>query len=199
MMDRFLNVLKAHAGAMDQAAGQPRFGLVTSFDPATYTARVSLQPEGVLSGWLPVLSAWIGGGWGMVCPPSPGDQVLVLAQEGHAEHGVIIGRAFSNPQSPPAAPAGELWLVHATGSFLKLHNDGSIAGSAKQWALNGPVSITGSVTISGSLTVGGNLQTDGNVLDAHGSLEQFRIDYDAHTHIDSQGGITQRPKPQVPD
>ncbi len=63
-MERFLNALKAQAGALDQFVGQPRFGIVTSVDPSSATARVQLQPEGVLTGWLPVLSAWVGAGWG---------------------------------------------------------------------------------------------------------------------------------------
>ena len=54
-MDRLLNAIKAHSGAQDAAAGQPRFGTVTSVDPAAATARVQLQPDGVLTGWLPVL------------------------------------------------------------------------------------------------------------------------------------------------
>lgn len=43
-MERFLNALKAQAGALDQAAAQPRFGLITSVDPDAATARVQLQP-----------------------------------------------------------------------------------------------------------------------------------------------------------
>ena len=94
-MERFLNAIKTHADALVQTQAQPRFGTITSVDPNTGTARLTLQPEGVLSGWLPVLSPWVGPGWGMICPPAPGDQVLVLAQEGAAEHGVIVGRIFS--------------------------------------------------------------------------------------------------------
>ena len=51
-MDRFLNAVKAHAGALDRGQGQPRFATVASVDPARYAARVSLQPEGVLTGWV---------------------------------------------------------------------------------------------------------------------------------------------------
>ena len=157
-MERLLNALKAHAGALDQSVGQPRFGIVTSVDPASATARVQLQPEGVLTGWLPVLSVWVGAGWGMACPPSPGDQVLVLPQEGDAEHGIIAGRAFSDAQRAPAAPVGELWLVHQTGSFLKLTNDGTIE-------------------------VQGDLHVNGDVYDRTGSLDRLRKHYDVHSHV----------------
>jgi phage baseplate assembly protein V len=151
-MQRLFNALKSQAAALDASVAQPRFGVVSSVDPSTYTARVLLQPEGVLSGWLPVLTSWAGNGWGVVCPPVPGQQVLVVAQEGDAEHGVIVGCAFSTQMRPPAAPAGELWLVHESGSFLKLLGDGSIAAQATQFALSGTVAVTGNLTVSGTIT-----------------------------------------------
>ena len=156
-MDRFINALKAHASTLDHAFGQPRFGTVSSVNPGAATARVMLQPEGVLTGWLPVLSPWVGAGWGAACPPSPGDQVFVLAQEGDAEHGVIVGRAFSDAQRTPAAPSGELWLVHRSGSFLKLQNDGTVQ-------------------------VNGDLHVAGDLYDRKGSLDRLRQHYDAHVH-----------------
>jgi phage baseplate assembly protein gpV len=164
-MDRFVNALKGEAGRLDQIQAQPRFGLVTSVDPVNATVRVMLQPESVLSGWLPVMSPWVGAGWGMSCPPAPGDQVLVLAQEGDAEHGIVVGRAFSSVASAPQAPSGELWLVHQSGSFLKLQNDGTVR-------------------------VSGDLHVAGDVYDSHGSLAMLRGHYDQHIHTDSRGGPT---------
>jgi len=176
-MDRFLNVLKAHASALDRAQGQPRFALVASVDPARYAARVTLQPEGVLTGWLPILAPWVGAGWGTVCPPNPGDQVLVVAQEGDADNGVIVGRSFSDQARAPQAPVGELWMVHASGSFLKLLNDGT-------------------VRVQGDLHVVGNILASGDVSDGAGALSRLRGHYDAHTHSDPQGGSSSQPSPQ---
>lgn len=176
-MDDFLNLIKAQSARMDQSIGQPRFAVVSSVDPATATARVLIQPEAVLSGWLPVLSPWIGAGWGLVCPPSPGDQVLVLWQEGDGEHGVIVGRAWSTDQVTPEAPVGELWLLHKSGSFLKLHNDGSIESAAATW------------------THTGDLKVSGNVYDHHGSLDALRGHYNVHTH-QAGGGTTSAPDPE---
>lgn len=164
-MEQLLNIIKQHAGAMDQGASQPRFATVTSVDPTTATAKVSLQPEGVLTGWLPILTPWIGSGWGLYCPPSPGDQVLVLAQEGEAEHGIIVGASFSNTQAPPATPVGEIWLVHKSGSFIKLQNDGTVQ-------------------------IKGDLHVTGDVYDQQGSLSRLRGHYDSHIHTDSRGGAT---------
>lgn len=167
-LERFLNSLKMQALSLDQTQGRPRFATVASVDSASATARVVLQPEGVLTGWLPVLSSWTGAGWGMVCLPSPGDQVFVIGQEGDAENGVIVGSAFSNKRLPPPAPAGEFWLVHATGSCLKLTNDGRIQ-------------------------ICGDLHVTGDVYDRHGPLSHLRSYYDGHTHIDSHGGRTNQP------
>jgi phage baseplate assembly protein gpV len=164
-MERFLNAIKIHADALVQAPAQPRFGTITSVDPTSGTARVTLQPECVLSGWLPILYPWVGAGWGMVCPPAPGDQVLVLTQEGHAEHGIIIGRIFSNQERPPGAPSGELWLVHSSGSYFKLQNDGTVQ-------------------------IGGDLHVNGDVYDKVGPMSRLRGHYDSHTHVDSRNGIT---------
>ena len=170
-MDQLLNAIKGHSGAQDASAGQPRFGKVTSVDPAQGTVRVQLQPEGVLTGWLPVLSPWVGPGWGFSCPPSPGDQVLVVPQEGDAENGVVIGRAWSDGVAIPNTPSGELWLTHKSGSSLRLLNDGTI-------------------------TISGDVHVYGDVYDRHGSLSHLRDHYNQHTHIDSRGGTTSTPRPQ---
>ena len=156
-MDSLLNALKAQGANQDQASGAARFGTVTSVDPSTATARVTLQPEGVLSGWLPLLTPWVGNGWGLVCPPSPGDQVLVLPQEGDAEHGLIIASTWSAQTKAPPAPSGEFWLVHQSGSYLKLQNDGTVQ-------------------------VKGDLHVQGDVYDTHGSMSSLRNHYNLHTH-----------------
>ena len=171
-MDSFLNLLKGNAAQLDQGWAQPRLATVSSVDPATYTARVVIQPEGVLSGWLPVSTVWAGNGWGLACPVAPGDQVAVLWQEGDAQQGLIVGRLWSLSAPPPAAPSGELWLVHKSGSYLKLHNDGSIESSAPTW------------------THHGNFLATGDVSDGRGALSALRGHYDIHTHPPANAGPT---------
>lgn len=177
-MDAFSNIVKSHAAGLDGLSGATRFGLVSSFDPSAYAARVMMQPENVLSGWLPILSPWVGAGWGFAAPLTPGDQVLVIAQEGSSEHGVILGRVWSVVDAPVPAPAGELWLKHQTGSFLKLQNDGTIAVSAT------------TVNIQGNLVVSGDISDRGG---SHGSVAALRSAHDNHTHADAQGGNTGLP------
>jgi hypothetical protein len=66
--------------------------------------------------------------------------------------------------TPPAAPSGEFWLLHQTGSYLKLHNDGSIESSAGTW------------------THHGSFQATGDIADGHGALSALRGHYNSHTH-----------------
>jgi len=171
MLDRLTNALKAHAASQDNSFGQSKFGTITSVNSKAGTARVMIQPEGVLSGWLPVLSQWVGNGWGMMCLPQPGDQVLLVPQDGDIEQGVIIGRTYSLQQAPPAAPVGEFWLVHQSGSFLKLCNDGTVQ-------------------------ISGDLHVQGDIYDKHGALSSFRACYNEHTHNIGGGGTTALPVPQ---
>ena len=168
MSSRLSNVIKAHAARLDQSTGQVKFATVTSVNAQNSTARVLIQPEGVLSGWLPVLSQWVGNGWGLTCPPTPGDQVLLVPQEGDAEQGIIIGRVYSNKQMPPVAPGGEFWLVHQSGSFLKICNDGTIR-------------------------VNGDLHVAGDVYDREGPLSRLRTHYDMHTHTIGNNQTTSLP------
>lgn len=167
-MDRFISAMRAQAGAVDQTLAQPRFATVVSFNSSNFTARVLLQPEGVLSGWLPVLSGWTGGGWGMVCPLSAGDQVFVVSQEGQAEHGVIIGRAYSNLSLPPAVPDGEACIRHRSGAALRLLNNGTIL-------------------------IEGDLNVTGRISDHHGSLDRLRMIYNSHFHTSYSGTPTSAP------
>lgn len=168
MSDLLENALKSHSAALDLVVGRTMFGTVTSVDYSNSMVRVAMQPGNVLSGWLPVLSQWTGNGWGLVCPLNPGDQVLVVPQDGDSEQGIVVGRAFSTTQRPPQAPADEFWIVHKSGTSLKLCNDGTVR-------------------------LHGDLHVQGDVFDSKGPLSRLRTTYNAHTHITSSGQKTGPP------
>lgn len=143
--------------------GAPRFGLVASFNPQTYCAKVTIQPENTLTGWLPVLSSWVGVGWGFVAPLPLGVQVLVLPDRNDAQQGVIAGVLFSDVDTPPnSAAAGEILFRHQSGAFLTLKNDGSVDINAP-----GGMNITGNVAVTGSITASGDVIGAGISLDNH--------------------------------
>ncbi|MDR3536528.1 MAG: phage baseplate assembly protein V [Acetobacteraceae bacterium] len=146
----------------------PRLAIVSSVDSQTACARVLHQPEGVLSGWLPVLALWAGNGWGLVCLPAPGDQVLVLSHDGDPASGIILGGLYSDARRVPSAPIGEFWLVHSSGSSLKMVNDGTVQ-------------------------ISGDLHVSGDVYDKSGSLSRLRQAHNAHVHTDAVGRATSAP------
>ncbi len=170
------NAAKARAGAQIAAQGQPRWGIVDTVKPDGSEAKVMLQPEDVLTGWLPIVSPWIGPSWGLHCPLVAGNMVVVVADTGQAEHGMILGAAWNLEDPPPQAPAaiggkaspavaGEMLAVGKAGNVFRLCADGT-------------------------LYMRGDLHVEGDVYDRHGSLDRLRGHYDQHTHPDPQSGET---------
>lgn len=105
-----------------------RHGIVSSYDPKNHLAKVTFQPEGQESGWLPIETGHIGNGYGMAFGLHPGqagvsssgqggqsnvqqnqgDQVVVRYQEGDVESGKITHRVHSDMDKPPEVQSGEM-------------------------------------------------------------------------------------------
>jgi phage baseplate assembly protein V len=151
---------------------EPRMGLVTAWDGNAIAAKVKIQPEDFESGWLPVGVDWMGNGWGFIAPLAEGDQVLVVFQEGDRDSGIIVKRIFDQRNPPPGAAAGaesgELWLVHKSGSMLKLTNDTNvtiISAGDLDVTVSGAVNltVTGDVSVAAQGDVNVTAQGDANV------------------------------------
>ncbi|HVJ54868.1 MAG TPA: phage baseplate assembly protein V [Aliidongia sp.] len=170
-----------------------RFGIVDRYDPATCRARVVLQPSAngttPMTGYLPVLTQWLGNGWGAVAPVQQGDQVLVVFAQDHADSGVIVGRLFDAKHVPPVRAdgepiqAGELVLVHRSGSRLELTNDGKVlvSGDAELDLTAPTVTITAStINLRGNVAVTGNLTATGGVTAGQGGSDQVTVQHHVH-------------------
>ena len=55
-MTHMMNAMRRVAAQQDAGIGQNRFGIVQSVDPVRHLAKVMLQPDAVLTGWLPIVS-----------------------------------------------------------------------------------------------------------------------------------------------
>ena len=190
MMQRITNALVGEAQRSAGTKSLPRRGIVSAYDPSNYAAKVRIQPEDVETGWLPVGSVWVGNGWGLFCPPALGDEVDVHFQEGGKNAGYISLRFFGNVARPLEVPAGELWLVHSSGSRFKLTNDGKSAlldaeGCGFVFNADGTGTIIGDITIQGRLIVRDDISDHNGT---EGTLQDFRNTYDEHTHGGIQGG-----------
>ncbi|WP_159098899.1 phage baseplate assembly protein V [Aquabacterium olei] len=178
-MKQLLNTMRLQALMANAGRGVTRLGTVTSYNPNDYSVKVSLQPEGVETGWIPLGSPWVGNGWGLFSPPAVGDMVHVEFQEGHPEAGIASLRLFSDEDRPLACPSGELWMVHQSGAFFKLTNDGAatfsdghgatvklagngtITSQAAAWSHTGPMTIDGVTTIKQQLVGQGGMAISG--------------------------------------
>jgi phage baseplate assembly protein gpV len=207
------NMMKGAGLASASQFGQNRWGTITSVKQTDsgYEARVTLQPEDVPSGWLPVLSHSVGAGWGVVSPPYPGMQAFIGSDTGDGHHGVILGMSYSLQSMPPVPPngfstdssappgvpvqAGEVALVSKAGAVIRLCTDGSIhiKGNVR---IDGSVSIQGNVSVAassvsgapGTVTAASDItSTGGDVYDKHGWLDRLRAIYDRHVHGSSVG------------
>lgn len=176
MMQQLRNHMALAAQLAQGDRAESRAGEVKSYDPGTASARVRLlpidpdNPDRSLTGWLPVTSPWVGNGWGMDAPVSPGDQVEVQFFGGEIDNGYVCARLFSDQQRPTGAQSGEFFLTHASGSKLQFHNDGSVtlvsAGTltsqAPQWNHTGPVQIDGTLLVKKTITGQAGMAVSGN-------------------------------------
>lgn len=120
------NLMRAQAMLGMGGIGMTRIGTVSSYDPSAYAVKVLLQPDNKETGWLPLVSPWVGNGWGLFAPPTIGDMIEVHYQEGGHEAGFACSRFYNDEDRPLACPSGEFWLVHKSGSALKFTNDGDV-------------------------------------------------------------------------
>ena len=160
-MKRMLNAMRREAMQAMGERASTRLGTVQSYDAGNYAVRVSIEPEGNLTGWIPVLSPWVGNGWGIFCPPTAGDLVEVQFQEDDHNAALSCMRLFTDANRPLPVPSGEFWLVHKTGSLLKFHNDGTV-DLHSQSDLNATVGGNLNATVTGNtvLAVGGNITSN---------------------------------------
>ncbi len=156
-MRRFLNHIKGAAAAA-ATYDTTRIGTITGYDPGTCTVKVMIQPDEVETGWIPLLSPWVGNGWGMVCGPNIGDAVKVSFERGNLDTGVAELRFFNDVDRAPGASSGEFWLIHKSGSLLKFTNDGKVLLTSHS-DLMATVGGNLSATVAGdaTATVQGNL------------------------------------------
>jgi uncharacterized protein involved in type VI secretion and phage assembly len=192
-----------------------RLGTVTSYDPNDCAVVVTLRPDGVQTGWLPVVSPWSGNGWGMFAPPTPGDLVEVQFVDDNLEVGFVCQRFFTDQNRSLACPSGEFWLVHQSGSCFKFHNDGSVdlTSHANLTATVGG-NLVANVTGNANLTAGGNatVQASGTATikaasiilqNAGAALRKICTDlfvtlYNGHTHTSATAGSqTSQPTQQA--
>lgn len=129
-MKELLNAFAARAqGALGNMTGT-RQGLITGYDPDSYSVKVMIMPEEQETGWIPLGTCWAGNGWGLAAGPMIGAQIEVDFDSGQIGNGLGGDQFYNDTDRCPGPPSGEFWLVQKTGSLLKFHNDGTVEVTA---------------------------------------------------------------------
>lgn len=183
-MSDLLNIIRREIERARAQDARTRLGIVTSYDADNYLAKVVIQPEGHETGWLPIAAPYVGNGWGLFAPPSIGDQVEVEYQEDCDQAGFICHRLYNDEDRPiGGVKPGEFFIVHKSGSYVKLKNNGDIE-----------IHAAGNIKSSASRwDHEGDLFVQGNVSDTNGSMQEMRDIYNSHTGHGSGGP----PSPQM--
>ncbi len=173
-----LDVMRREAERILSVKTFPRFGVIQNYDPNNYRAKVMIQPENILSGWLPISSEYVGAGFGLFIGPAIGDTVLCQFVDGDFGMGVIgSGKIFLPTMPPVPCPSGQVMLIHSSGTFIKLMNAGdldmnvagnldlSVTGNLNATVTgNATITSTNPVTVSAPFTViEGNLEVTGDI------------------------------------
>ena len=193
MIGPLQNAMRLQAMRVQATQADTRVGIVSSYDPSIFAVRVQVQPENMLTGWLPLASPWIGNGWGMFAAPSVGDMVAVHFFGSDLEAGFVEGRLYNDVDRPVAVPGGELWIQHASGQFVKLLASGALALSDGHGATvtlngNGTISSTGTWSHTGDITLTGTLTGATDVIGGGKSLKTH-----VHTGVSTGSSNTGTP------
>lgn len=191
-----LSVMKMAASMMMGGRAICRIGTVTGFQSTSsvFAAKVQLQPDEVETGWLPIMTLFGAGGWGLAAAPVVGAQAIVIFQESDPSVGIVVGMLFSLSDQPPGVlNPGEFWLTHQSGSLLKFTSDGNVTlnANAKLLATATEFDLTGNVKVSGDLTATGTVtgQTD-----VQAGAEPVSVVNHKHTGVQTGAGVSGPPQ-----
>ncbi len=169
-----------------------REGTIVSVDRAAATARVQFADD-LTTGDIP----WLAGRLGATrtwSPPTPGEQVLVLAPEADTARGIIIGSLSSDARPHPANDSATLTEfedgarigydpeAHALTAILP-------AGATVRVDASGGLSFSGDVSIDGDMRVTGTITGNTDVIGAGKSLKDH-----VHTGVQAGGALSGKPQ-----
>jgi len=131
------NLIRREIDRALNARPVPQWGLVKSYDPDKYAVKVELQPEEILTEWMPLPVEHVGNGYGLLMAPELEDLVLVGFTDGDRNAPFIMKRAHNDEQKPPKVEAGEMVLMHKSKGYIKMDKDNVLTvkhGNGKEHA-----------------------------------------------------------------
>lgn len=180
---------------VDLAAGMVTLALG---DPDDDDGEVETIPLAWLTGRAGALRIW--------CPPSVGEQVLVLCPEGDIAQGVIAGSLWCDAFPPPDDSTSTVMLFGDGGRFAydpNVHACTITLPAGATFALDaaggisftGPVEITGDVTITGDVSCTGTLDVSAQITTPADVVASGKS-LTTHRHTDVRVGVAVSGPPQ---
>jgi phage gp45-like len=162
-MESLLNIVRREV-ERGIARFQPwSIGTISSYDPATRTAKVQLQPEDTQTGWLPIASQAVGNGFGLNIGPHTGTSCLIHFQGGDREAGIIMGFFFTDDEKPVSVDEGEIVIKTEWGSAVSMLKDGSVLLMDKSGATFGLDGL-GNLTVNAKSGASFGMDAAGNLI-----------------------------------
>ena len=171
---------------------------VVLYDPKRHAAKVKIQPEGIVSNWIPVASEFIGSGYGMVAPLGENEQVQVVFPEYGSNQAVLMRRLYDQRNDVPSGAKqgvkGEFYFYDGFGSSYVYDKKGNLTEIVKN-----AYSMTAGKTVDVTVpiyTIHGDLHVTGAVIAGYGGGDQVGLQ--THTHgqpQDSHGDTEEETNP----
>ncbi len=185
-MDRLVETLRAIARneveRVMRLQVHARLGNVVEYDPKRHAANVKIQPEGVISNWIPVASEFIGNNFGMVAPLGVGEQVKMVFPEYGTNQAVIVRRLFDQrnqvPKGAQQGVAGEFYFYDGFGSSYVFDKTGGFTLIGKNTIVTNAAKSIDATTPT--YTIHGDLHVTGAVIGGYGTGDQVGLQ--THTH-----------------
>ncbi|MCW2370194.1 phage baseplate assembly protein V [Sphingobium sp. B11D3D] len=158
-----------------------RIGVVETVGLADATLTAKLGD--IVSPSVPWLE--LAGGFRTWCPPTVGEQILLLCPEGDIAHGVALRGLYSNAFPAPASD-GRARILMPDGSTIDYDPEGHVLAitlAGGKLTINAPegVAITGNVTVTGKVDVSETVTASDDVIGGGKSLK-------GHKHSGVQAG-----------
>jgi hypothetical protein len=132
-IEDFLNVIRREANAaVKRRIRSPRHGIVSAYNPARPAVKVKftedLDADGnpKETGWIPIAVASAGAGWGIMFAPHLGQHVTVDYANDESNSPFLRNALHSDAEPGIGAPEGEYWMVHQSGTVLKMTATGTV-------------------------------------------------------------------------
>lgn len=156
MMEEILNIVRREVERGIARFSPWAVGTLTSYDGKS-NGKVSLQPEGTETGWLPINAMSLSANFG----PRLGASCLVHFQDGDREAGMILGYFYTDAEVPPPLAEDEFIMVTPWGAVVKVLKDGTIilfsGGSYFSIDADKTVTLTGKVGQTIVMDLSGNI------------------------------------------